>query len=316
MNLLPRIERTMQSSVDLLTDESCPTGLATAIDYAVMPGGSRLRPQLVMGVAEACGAADGELVERAAAAIELLHCASLVQDDLACFDDARARRGRAAVHCAFGERLAILASDALIVGAFDILASPTEEAAACRQALAISRCLARRTGARGGISAGQAWECESEIDLAAYHAAKTGALFAAASEAGAIAAGVEPAGFAPSTDARARETGRGLNGEEVSSAAWARIGELLGCAYQIADDLHDVLGSETDIGKPSNADARHGRPNAAHQLGVDGASRQLQSALEEVIASVPPCAHPDRLIQVIQAQARRFLPAEVARSAA
>lgn len=298
MDLLPRIERAMCSSVDALTCTDCPAGLAEAIRYAVVPGGSRLRPQLVIGVAQACGGTRDDLVDRAAAAIELLHCASLVQDDLACFDDARLRRGRPAVHCAYGQRLAILASDALIVGAFDVLAHPQDDPAVVRQALALTRCLARRTGGRGGISAGQAWECEPEIDLTAYHAAKTGALFAAASEAGAIAAGIETVDGAPSGD------------------HWAEVGELLGCAYQIADDIHDVLGTEAETGKPCNADARHGRPNAAHQLGVEAAGRQLQQVLDQVIATVPACPHPERLISVIHAQAQRFLPNEVSRSAA
>ena len=278
MDLLPRIESAMERSVASLTAADCPEGLAGALRQAVIPGGSRLRPQLVIAVAEACDRADEPLVDRAAAAVELLHCASLVQDDLACFDDAQMRRGRPALHCAFGERLAILASDALIVGAFDQLADSVTAADQALQALALTRALARRTGAAGGISAGQAWECEPSIDLAAYHKAKTGALFAAASEAGAIAAGADP-------------------------AAWASTGELLGCAYQIADDLHDVLSSESDTGKPVHVDALHGRPNAALTHGVDAAGRQLRLALEAVVASVPPCACPDRLIAIIHAQA-------------
>jgi geranylgeranyl pyrophosphate synthase len=95
--------------------------LAAAMRHAVFPGGARIRPQLCLAVARACGDSDPALADAAAAAIELLHCASLVHDDLPCFDDAPLRRGRASVHCAFGERLAVLAGDALIVQAFQTL---------------------------------------------------------------------------------------------------------------------------------------------------------------------------------------------------
>ena len=96
----------------------CPPRFANALRYAVFPGGARVRPKLVEAVAHACGNADMQRSRRAQAAIEMLHCASLVHDDLPCFDGAAYRRGKPSVHVAFGERLAVLVGDALIVEAF------------------------------------------------------------------------------------------------------------------------------------------------------------------------------------------------------
>jgi len=300
MDVASRIERSLESALAPLVGEDCPVRLAEAIRAAMFPGGARIRPKLVLAVADACGAADVPLVDRAAAAIECLHCASLVQDDLGCFDDAATRRGRAALHVAFDERLAILASDALIVTAFDLVAEGLPGAAAdplprggtsteadLRARLALVSLLSRRVGSRGGITAGQAWESEPEIDLEAYHRAKTGALFAAATEAGAIAAGWDAA--------------RG-------TAEWRRTGECIGAAYQIADDLHDVLGCPEAMGKPVAADVANGRPNAAARLGVEGAAGRLGELIEEIVDTVPDCPHADRLVATIRHEATRFLP--------
>ena len=136
-----------------------PPRLAQALRYAVFPGGARVRPRLSLAVAMACGDDRPELSNGAAAAIELLHCASLVHDDLPCFDDAATRRGKASVHAAFGEPLAVLAGDALIVRAFEALAL-----AAVAEPLrlpALLGLLGAAVGAPNGIVAGQAWECEA-----------------------------------------------------------------------------------------------------------------------------------------------------------
>ena len=312
MNVVPRIERSLESALAPLVGEGCPERLAAALRAAIFPGGARIRPKLVLAVADACGGGRSPLVDRAAAAIEFLHCASLVQDDLVCFDDAATRRGRPALHVAFDERLAILASDALIVGAFDRIVgdggadarpeAPAEEVAAepGRGArLALVSLLSRRIGSRGGITAGQAWESEPEIDLDAYHRAKTGALFAAACEAGAIAAGWRaPGSVAVAGDALGAH----------ASAGWRRTGECIGAAYQIADDLHDVLGCPQAMGKPIAVDAANGRPNAAARLGIDGAAARLGQLIEEIVDTVPDCPHAARLVATIRDEATRFLP--------
>jgi len=154
MDALELIERTLEAAL-LDAGPDCPGRLAAALRYAVFPGGARLRPKLCMSVAWACGAEDPALVAAAGAAIELLHCASLAHDDLPCFDDADTRRGKPSLHRAFGEPLAVLAGDALIVMAFDVLAGAARERP---QRLApLSRIVSRASGAAGGIAAGQAW---------------------------------------------------------------------------------------------------------------------------------------------------------------
>ena len=122
MKPITRIEQSLATAIASGEAHGCPPKLAGAIRHAVFPGGARIRPQLCLAVSQACGDDDPELAEAAATAIELLHCASLVHDDLPCFDDAPTRRGRASVHFAYGESLAVLAGDALIVLAFETLA--------------------------------------------------------------------------------------------------------------------------------------------------------------------------------------------------
>ena len=109
------IEHSLSAALNTVIGPDCPPKLADAMRYSVFPGGARIRPRLALAVACACGQDDPAVANAAAAAIELLHCASLVHDDLPCFDDASTRRGKASVHRAFGERLAVLAGDALIV---------------------------------------------------------------------------------------------------------------------------------------------------------------------------------------------------------
>ena len=164
-----------------------PAQLAQALHYAVTPGGARIRPTIMLSVAMACGDDRPALSDAGAVALELIHCASLVHDDLPCFDDANTRRGKATVHKAFSEPLAVLTGDSLIVLAFDILAEAAGNDA--KRALQMIRVLSRRTGMPDGICAGQGWESEAEVNLSAYHRAKTGALFIAATQMGALAAG-------------------------------------------------------------------------------------------------------------------------------
>ena len=289
MDVTKYIEQTLRAAVVDMTISPCPARLAQAIDYAVFPGGARVRPKLVMAVAQACADASAPLASQAVVAIEFLHCASLVQDDLACFDDAATRRGKPTLHCAYDERLAILASDALIVAAFERISALTHVSVDAQ--LALIRVLARQVGSIHGITAGQAWECEEQIDTDAYHRAKTGALFAAATQAGAISVG-------------------------APDELWAVTGHHVGSAYQIADDIHDVLGEASKLGKPINVDATHGRPNAVHELGLDEAVAKLKRQIEKVIDSVPDCKNADFFIETIRHEAKRFLPKEVTLSAA
>lgn len=117
-----RIEQALDAAIAHLEAPGAPPRLAEALRYAVFPGGHRIRPRLCLSVARACGDDDPGASDAAAAAIELIHCASLIHDDLPCFDDAPLRRGQPSVHAAYGEPLAVLAGDALIVSAFETLA--------------------------------------------------------------------------------------------------------------------------------------------------------------------------------------------------
>lgn len=284
-----RIEDALERALARACGPSSPPLLANALRHAVFPGGQRIRPRLALSVAAACGDDRPALATAAAASVELLHCASLVHDDMPCFDDAGMRRGKPAVHVAFGEPLALLAGDGLIVLAFET-AALTAVIDPLRSA-ALATVLARSVGMPYGIVAGQAWESEESVDLETYQRAKTGALFAGAAMAGAAAAGF-PADL------------------------WSTLGHRLGEAYQAADDLRDVLCTPEEIGKPVGQDEAFCRPNIVERLGVAGAAQHLKALVAEAAESVPECPGAEALKQQIHAQAARFLPKEAARAAA
>ena len=122
MDFAKRIDDAISQAIRSGQAEPSPGKLASALHYTVTPGGARIRPTILMSVAAACGDDQPEVANAAAAALELIHCASLVHDDLPCFDDADTRRGKPAVHRAFGEPLAVLTGDSLIIMAFEVLA--------------------------------------------------------------------------------------------------------------------------------------------------------------------------------------------------
>jgi geranylgeranyl diphosphate synthase type II len=287
-----RIEQALLAALALGDGAGGPPRLAAAVRHAVFPGGARIRPQLCLAVARACGDPEPTLTDGAAAAIELLHCASLVHDDLPCFDDAATRRGLASVHAAYGERIAVLTGDALIVLAFQFLGH-----AAARQPRSMHRLppllsvLARRVGMPQGIVAGQAWECEPFVGLAAYHRAKTGSLFAACTEAGAIAAGADP-------------------------AAWQSFGLCLGEAYQVADDIRDVVLATELLGKPQGRDIALDRPSSATELGLTGALHHFDQLLARAVEAIPACTGAPFLRALVRAESERLVPKATVRDLA
>ena len=233
-----------------------------AMRYALFAGGKRLRPFLVLAAADVC-ATDPASVRpgalRVAAALELVHCYSLVHDDLPAMDDDDLRRGQPTVHRKFDEATAILAGDALLTLAFEVLAdAATHTDGAVRAALVAG--LAKGAGAAGMV-AGQA------LDLAAadiadpsagfvrrVQALKTGALIAFACEAGARIAGADAAAI----------------------AALGAYGDHLGALFQITDDLLDVEGDAAAVGKALGKDADQGKATFVALLGVDGARREAR----------------------------------------
>lgn len=282
------IEQSIEAALDDHLADGCPPRLAEAVRYAVLPGGARIRPKLCTAVGAACGG-DAAVTRAAGVAIELLHCASLVHDDLPCFDDATTRRGKPSLHAAFGEPLALLTGDALIVMAFQVLAAGA--AVAPDRLIALLGIVGGAVGAPRGIVAGQAFECEARVELREYQCAKTGALFAAATMCGAAAAGADP-------------------------APWKRVGKRLGEAYQVADDLLDVNGDPQAIGKPVGRDAALLRPSAVRELGAEGARDRLGTLVAEAIDAVPACPGERVLRELIAAEARQFMDHALNRRAA
>lgn len=282
MKIADRIEATITAAIAQGQGGVAPPKLAAALNYAVTPGGARIRPTILMSVAMACGDDRPALTNAAAAALELVHCASLVHDDLPCFDDADMRRGKPALHRAFSEPLAVLAGDSLIIMGFHVLARAAGDAPA--RAITLLDILGTRTGMPFGICAGQGWESESQIDLSAYHQAKTGALFIAATQMGAVAAGQE-------------------------AEPWAELGARIGEAFQVADDLRDALCDDATLGKPAGQDDLHGRPNAVAAYGVQGAVKRFDDILGGAISSIPACPGEAALAQMVRAYADRLVPA-------
>ncbi len=284
MAMLSRIEAALAKSLSFTSACGAPARLAEAIEYAIFPGGARIRPTILLSVATACGEDAPDLTDAAVAALELMHCASLVHDDLPCFDDADWRRGKASVHHAFSEPLAVLTGDSLIILAFQTLARMADRYPdrAAKLIMVLSAC----TGMPNGICAGQGWESEPGIDLDAYHHAKTAALFVAATQMGAISAGQDP-------------------------EPWTEIGTRIGAAFQVADDLRDALSDPQHLGKPAGQDLKHDRPNAVTALGIDGALARLRVSLAGAIASIPASPGEAALAEMVREQAKRLTPLDL-----
>lgn len=282
------IEQALEATVGGAGQGICPPGLAEAVKYSVFPGGARVRPLLCLGVAAAAGTPNAASVA-AAASIELLHCASLVHDDLPCFDDADERRGKPSVHRAYGQPLAVLAGDALIILAFDSIVT------GCRANIEtlpqLVSILAKSVSMTNGIVGGQAWECEKTVALPMYHAAKTGALFVASAKAGAASVG-------------------------GCAEDWESFGGLLGEAYQVADDIRDAFSTASEIGKPVGRDAALDRPNVIAHLGAKGAMEHLDRLVERALAAVPECPGAVALRAQVRSQVRWLIPKDQAQFAA
>ena len=247
-----------------------PERLVAAMRYASLGGGKRLRPFLVVESATLFGVPrEGAL--RPAAALECIHCYSLVHDDLPAMDDDDLRRGRPTVHVAFDEATAILAGDALLTYAFEILTEPaTHPDPAIRAELALS--LARAAGL-AGMAGGQMLDLEAERrtglneeDIRRLQSMKTGALIVHACEAGAILGRADP---------EARD-------------ALLRYGRAVGAAFQIADDLLDVESTPEETGKATGKDRDANKATLVGLLGVEAARARLQALVQEAEAALAP----------------------------
>jgi len=281
MSLLERAEEALKSHFQTAAGVGAPPRLQAAMQHAVFSGGARIRPQLCMAVATACGDDAPELTNAAAVALELMHCASLVHDDMPTFDNADVRRGRPTVHKAFSEPLALLSGDGLIVMAYQVLLQAGRQHP--ERLIMLMDNLSRGVGLPGGIVAGQAWECETAADLAQYQRSKTGALFVSATCAGAIASG------------RACEP-------------WAPLGAFLGEAYQVSDDIRDVLGDIASLGKPVGQDTLNDRPSSAQAMGLEGAIAHFDALIKQAGDAIPDCTHRDMLVKLVLLESERLVP--------
>jgi farnesyl diphosphate synthase len=246
-----------------------PQQLFAAMRHGVLNGGKRLRPFLVLESA-ALFEADAEAALRVAAALECVHCYSLIHDDLPAMDDDDLRRGQPTVHKAFDEASAILAGDSLLTYAFDILAD-TATALPAERKLALVLGLARAAGP-GGMAGGQALDLEAErsspdeAGIIRLQAMKTGALIRYACEAGAILAGA-------SEEDRERLT---------------EFGSAIGLAFQLADDLLDLTADTETMGKATGKDAAAGKATLAALHGIDWTRAQLRGLVAQAHALLEP----------------------------
>jgi geranylgeranyl diphosphate synthase type II len=243
--------------------DAIPPRLAGAIRYAVLGGGKRVRPLLVLLGCEAVGGKRQQALP-AAIAFELVHAFSLVHDDLPAMDDDDLRRGRPTLHRRYDEATAILAGDALLAMAFEEMALLVRRGVSGDRALEATRLLASASGARGMV-AGQQLDMEAEGNrrpitrarVEAIHRRKTGALIAAALEVGAVVGG----------------------GSTVERRTLRRAGEELGLAFQVVDDLLDERSSREQLGKSVGADRSRGKATYPAAVGSEKAERTAQELI-------------------------------------
>jgi geranylgeranyl diphosphate synthase type II len=257
----------------LRPEPGLPVSLLEAMRYSLLAPGKRLRPILVLMAAEACGGVEDDAWP-AACAVEMIHAYSLIHDDLPAMDDDDLRRGQPTCHKKFGEALAILAGDALLTMAFQVLAEgyPAETGASCCKELARA---AGAAGMVGGQVDDLAWEQANERsveDLEYLHARKTGALIQASLRLGALAA------HAHRPEPPERELLERLDG----------YGRCLGLAFQITDDLLDVEGQAEQTGKRVGKDAARGKLTYPGFLGVTESRRRAERLGREACDFVKP----------------------------
>lgn len=246
-----------------------------AMRYSLLNGGKRLRPIMVMEFCKMCGGNTSDAMAYACA-IEYIHTYSLIHDDLPCMDDDDMRRGNPSCHKMFGEATALLAGDALLTHAFEIVASSDLSAEQNQNAL----CLLAQNSGVGGMIGGQVLDLkfdESEpsiSDLLTVHKLKTGALISAACLLGCIAS----------------------NASDEQLAAASRFAYYLGVAFQIKDDILDVIGDEDVVGKPIGSDKDNNKTTYVDIVGVKRAQEDVEKLTEKAIAELSVFENNDFMI--------------------
>ncbi len=260
-----RIDAALRAHTEL--SGGCPAKLRDAIAYSLLAPGKRLRPMLVLMAAEAVGGSI-EATVPAACAVEMVHAYSLVHDDLPAMDDDDLRRGRPTCHRKFGEAVAILAGDALLTMAFEVLArdiEPPEVAARCCVALAKAAGPRQMVGGQADDVAGPG--ADGGIDtLQSIHRRKTGAMIQVSLELGALVAGA---------------------GVE-QRIALQEYGRRIGLAFQITDDLLDVRSNQAAAGKRVGKDADRGKLTFPGLLGVEQSAERAEQLVAEACEVLAP----------------------------
>ncbi len=247
-------------------DTGCPDVLQAAIRYILLAPGKRLRPLLTLFAAETCGL-DPEAAMPAACAVEMVHAYSLIHDDLPAMDDDDLRRGRPTCHKEFGEASAILAGDALLARAFEVLArdvQPAQVAAHCCQILASAAGASQLVGGQADDLAAEQQDGGGLESLEAIHRRKTGAMLGVALRLG----------------------GEIATASDLQLAALTRYGENLGLAFQVVDDLLDHGGNAEQLGKRTQKDANRGKLTYPRLLGVDASRQRAAKLIEDACAAL------------------------------
>jgi len=271
---LQRVAQAVEGRLDRLLAQNrgkapAEAKLSEAVRYAALAGGKRLRPFLLIESARLFGIEEKDALS-ASCALECVHCYSLVHDDLPSMDDDAVRRGRPTLHIAFDEATAILAGDALLTLAFEILSDPaTHPDPAIRAELVL---LLAKAGGWRGMALGQALDLSAGrqgfgiAEIAEMQALKTGALFRFACEAGAVLGRAEPS----------------------ERAALVSYASSFGQAFQLADDLLDAQGDAASLGKAVAKDEARGKATLVALLGVEAAKERLWTLLQEAEAALAP----------------------------
>ncbi len=263
--------RLVDSALDryLPSADTLPTRLHEAMRYSVFAGGKRIRPILMLAACEAVG---GEIkkVLPAACAIEMVHSYSLIHDDLPAMDDDDFRRGNPTSHKVYGEATAILAGDGLLTEAFILLSDKSIRGdISAEQSCEVINILAKNSGSRGMVG-GQVVDMEAEkspVDLPTLeyiHTHKTGALILAAIEIGALLGGAS----------------------EQQRRALCQYGEAAGLAFQVADDILDIVADQSQLGKDVGSDQQRGKATYPALLGLNGARRHADELRERALAAL------------------------------
>jgi farnesyl diphosphate synthase len=285
----PQLERVEQALSDWV-DAQAPAALGEAMRYAVLDGGKRLRPLLVLATAQAVGGENPAAALRAACALELIHAYSLVHDDMPCMDNDVLRRGKPTVHVQFGQAQALLAGDALQALAFELLTPQDGSVPPAVQAACVGL-LARASG-YWGMAGGQAIDLASvgdrlsEDQLRQMHRLKTGALLLCSVQMGAACGAQLP---------------------ESARTALSRFGEVLGLAFQVVDDILDVTADSATLGKTAGKDAAADKPTYVALMGLQAAQRYADQLAQEAMQALADTGLPTERLAALRGLATKVV---------